>query len=394
MWGEKEELMKAKIIILTTFIFFLFIVIPSFLFAKSTPRLNNGKKWRIGYLEGGPYLNYQGTLKSIIERLMAMGWIEKQRLPGLPDLENTRVLWEWLSNPDRSKYLEFVKDGYWSSEWKKNERANSVAQIKKRISTVKDFDLFIAMGTWAGQDLVAITDTIPVMVMSCSDPVKAKIVQSARDSGKDNVHAWCDPTRGERRLRLFHDILGFNKLGVIYENTADGKIYANISSISKVSRERGFDVIECEANETGLTLQESRDNVARCINKMAQLIDALIISDHRGIHPKSFPELIDPLSKNGIPVFTAVRGPTLVRRGVLMGIAREDYLPLGSFYAETMARIFNGSTPRDLKQIYEEPLKLAINLRAAQTLKYEVPPNVKKIADIIYTEIDRNQPKQ
>ena len=357
--------------------------------AQTSPVLNNGKKWRIGYLEGGPYVNYQGSLRSTIQGLMTMGWIEKADIPKSSDLEDTKDIWAWLSNNARSQYLEFAKDGYWSSEWKKDKRAQDAAQIKQRMNTAKDIDLFIAMGTWAGQDLVAILDKIPVIVMSCSDPVKAKIVQSEKDSGKDNVHAWCDPTRGERRLRLFHDILGFKRLGVIYEDTEEGRIYANLSSIRQVSEERGFKVIECEAIETGLSVEQCRDNVVLCIDRMAAQIDALVISDHRGLHPKYFPEIIDPLFKNRVPVFTAVRGPTLVGRGVLMGIAREDYQPLGNFYAETIAGVFNGSKPRDLAQIYKEPLKLAINLEAAKLLGYDIPPNVKKIADILYDRIDR-----
>ncbi len=389
-----ESVIRRCLITILVSILFVSLNSVTISAAETDPVLNEGKKWRIGYLEGGPYVNYQGTLKSIITNLMSMGWIEKSDLPELPDLEDTRALWEWLSTPGRSRYLTFVEDGYWSSNWKKDKRAQKVEEIKKRISNVHEFDLLIAMGTWAGQDMVSITNKIPVMVMSCSDPVKAKIIKSVKDSGQDNVHAWCDPTRGERRLRLFHDVLGFNKLGVIYENTEDGRIYADLTSIQKVSGERGFETVECEALETGLSLQTSRDNVARCINKLAQRIDALIISDHRGLHPKNFPELINPLLKEGIPVFTAVRGPTLVKRGVLMGIAREDYQPLGGFYAETMARIFNGSSPRDLTQIYEEPLKLAINLEAARILGYEVPPNIKKIADIIYSKIDRSLMEQ
>lgn len=357
--------------------------------AETAPTLNNGKKWRIGYLEGGPYVNYQGSLKSTAQSLMSMGWIEKADIPKSSDLEDTKALWAWLSDTARSQYLEFVKNGYWSSEWRKDKRNQDAAQIKERMNTTPNIDLFIAMGTWAGQDLVSILEKTPVIVMSCSDPVKAKIVKSEKDSGKENVHAWCDPTRGERRLRLFHDILGFKRLGVIYEDTEEGRIYANLSSIMQISEERGFKVIECEALETGLSLEKCRDNAFFCIGKMVTQIDAMVISDHRGLHPKYFPEVIDPLLRNGVPVFTAVRGPTLVSRGVLMGIAREDYQPLGDFYAKTIAGVFNGSKPRDLTQIYKEPLKLAINLEAAKTLGYDIPPNVKTIADILYEKIDR-----
>jgi ABC-type uncharacterized transport system substrate-binding protein len=390
---KREVKMKRRtnryLCLIAVSIFFVFVGLADAMVAQTAPTLNKGKKWRIGYLEGGPYVNYQGSLKSTVQSLMTLGWIEKADIPKFSNLEDTNDLWAWLSNTARSQYLEFVKDGYWSSEWKKDKRAHDAAQIKKRMNTARDIDLFIAMGTWAGQDLVPIFDKIPVIVMSCSDLVKAKIVKSEKDSGKDNVHAWCDPTRGERRLRLFHDILGFKRLGIIYEDSKEGRLYADLSSIRKISKERNFRVIECTAPDIGLTLQECKDNVSVCLNKVGAQIDSFAISDHRGLHSKFFPEIIDPLFKNGVPAFTSVRGPTLVRRGVLMGIAREDYQPLGNFYAGAITGVFNGSKPRDLTQIYKEPLKLAINLETAEVIGYDIPPNVRKIADILYEKIDR-----
>jgi ABC-type uncharacterized transport system substrate-binding protein len=375
--------------LLAVALFFGTVVLTDATAAQNAPTLNHGQKWRIGYLEGGPYVNYQGSLKSTIRGLMAMGWIENATIPQFSDLEKTRDLWTWLSNTAHSHYLEFVKDGYWSSGWEKEKRAQDAVQIKERMNTAKDIDLFIAMGTWAGQDLVSIVEKIPVIVMSCSDPVKAKIIRSVKDSGKDNVHAWCDPTRNERRLRLFHDILGFKRLGIVYEDSEEGRLYAALSSIRKIAKERDFKLIECAAPDTELTLQKCKDNVSACIHKIAPQIDALSISDHRGFHPKFFPELIKPLSDRGLRVFTTIRGPILVKRGVLMGIARENYQPLGDFYATTIAAVLNGSKPRELPQEYKEPLTLAINLEAAKNLGYDIPPNVKKIADITYDQIDR-----
>jgi len=140
--------------------------------------------------------------------------------------------------------------------------------------------------------------------------------------------------------------------------------------------------------DTGRTLEECRANTEKCIDELAAQIDAFTVSDHRGLHPEHFPAIIKPFFKNHIPTFTTVRGPALVRRGVLMGIAREDYLPLGGFYARTIAAVLNGSKPRDLPQVYQEPMKLAINLEAARRIGYEIPANVKKVADILFDKID------
>ena len=359
--------------------------------AGLSPKLNNAKKWRVAYLEGGPFLNYQGSLRATVQGLMTLGWMSPADIPRFPDLEDTQRLWTWLAGTARSEYIEFVGDGYWSSQWQKDRREQIREQIQRRIQTAADIDLFIGMGTWAGQDLVSMLDRIPVIVMSCSDPIGAKIVRSASDSGKDNVIAWCDPTRSERRLRLFHDILGFGRLGVIYEDTPEGRLYANLPSVQQVAVERGFTVVGCQAPETGLSVEAAIENAAHCIDRLAPQIDALIVSDHRGLHPGEFPRLIDPLLEKGVPVFTVTRGPTLVTRGVLMGIAREDYQPLGDFYAGTMAAIFNGAKPRDLPQIYQEPLKLAVNLEVARRIGYTIPPNVKRVADLIYETIDDQQ---
>ena len=85
--------------------------------AKTAPTLNNGEKWRIGYLEGGPWPDYQKTLIETVICLIDLGWIKKTELPELQNTDDTRMLWNWLSHNIKSDYLNFVEDAYWSSNW-------------------------------------------------------------------------------------------------------------------------------------------------------------------------------------------------------------------------------------------------------------------------------------
>ena len=39
------------------------------------PTANAGEKWRIAYVEGGPYQDYQATLEAFVKSLMEMGWM-------------------------------------------------------------------------------------------------------------------------------------------------------------------------------------------------------------------------------------------------------------------------------------------------------------------------------
>ena len=84
----------------------------------TTPVLNNGKKWRVVFYEGGPHANYYHYLEATILGLMKLGWIEKVGLEKIQNKsENTEMLWNWLANNSQSDYLEFVDDGYYSANW-------------------------------------------------------------------------------------------------------------------------------------------------------------------------------------------------------------------------------------------------------------------------------------
>jgi hypothetical protein len=39
----------------------------------SSPRTNNGQKWRIGYYEGGEYIDYQKIFGETVKGLMKLG---------------------------------------------------------------------------------------------------------------------------------------------------------------------------------------------------------------------------------------------------------------------------------------------------------------------------------
>ena len=45
--------------------------------ADSGPTLNDGRKWRIGYYEGGPFSDYTDTMRTLIQGLVALGWIRE-----------------------------------------------------------------------------------------------------------------------------------------------------------------------------------------------------------------------------------------------------------------------------------------------------------------------------
>ena len=190
------------------------------------PTLNKGKKWRIAYYEGGPYTDYKTVLAATLSGLVKLGWLEPFTLPKNIDDADTQKVWSYLAGQAESEYLEFLSSGFMSAGWKTGLRIGNKKEMIHRLAAGKDIDLVIAMGTWAGQDLANNQHSIPVFVMSTSDPVRAKIIKSPQNSGFDHVFARCDPKRYERQIRLFHRIFNFKKLGLICDDSPEGRMYA------------------------------------------------------------------------------------------------------------------------------------------------------------------------
>jgi len=360
--------------------------------SSTAPRDNNGKKWRIGYYEGGEYNDYQLTLTATIKSLMDLGWIEAAEIPPQEGIQ-TKGLWTWLAEQAKSDYLEFPKDAYYSADWDDALRGKMAPEILDRLNQKKDIDLMLAMGTWAGKDIANDKHNTPTVVLSTSDPVASGIIKSTEDSGYDNVHARVDPTRYERQLQVFNDIIAFNRLGIFYENTETGKIYAALEKVEEIAKERGFEIVTCHTISDTPDIKVAEESVVKCLNELGEKkVEAIYISKQNGVNPESLPKLVGILNGYRIPAFSQ-SGSEEVRRGILLSISLAGFKYNGRFHAETIAKILNGAKPRDLDQVFESPPKIAINLATASIIGYDPPVDVLGAADEIFQEIEATAAK-
>lgn len=352
---------------------------------STAPVTHNGNKWRIAYYEGGPYIDYQLIFAETIKALMKMGWIEEEPLPLLKG-EETAGLWNWLSDHAKSKYLEFVVDAHYSAVWEDDIREKTVKDIIRRLTTKNDIDLIIAMGTWAGKDLATDAHTTNTMVVSASDAVGAGIIKSNEDSGFKHVHAYVDPYRYQRQVRFFHDMIGFQKLGVVYEDTVDGRSYAAIDVVENVAKERNFQIERCYAVSDIADTDKKESEYIDCVKKLAKKIDAFYVTVHGGVSARSISKIVDITTTHRIPTFSQ-SGSAEVKSGLLACLSQAGFKYVGQFHAETFAKVFNGANPNDLGQVFEEPKKIAINLKTAVAIGYDPPIEVLGAADEIYEDI-------
>lgn len=350
----------------------------------TTPTLRpDGKRWRIGYVESGIYGDYPLTLGEIAKGLQHLGWL-KFKSP-MPKGASGRDLWNWLAQNTDSKYLEFVADAWWQpGNFDASKREPMREAIAQRIKDRHDIDLIIAMGTWAGQDMRKLGPPVPTIVASTSDPVASGISDSVKDSGRDNLQARIEPERYQRQVRLFHEIVPFKKLGIVYENSEAGRTYGAVAAVEQVSHELHFAVQSCYAQSSNITTEQAISNAVQCYKKLTEeRVDAVYVTTHRGVTADSITDIAKILEQAKVPSFS-MNGSKEVKSGILLSLARADLSYVGLFHAESIARVFNGAKPRQLSQVWIDPPKIALNLATARAIGFDPPVDILLAADEVY----------
>lgn len=280
--------------------------------------------------------------------------------------------------------MSFSPDDCYSANWDDNRRILVRKEILNKLA-LKKLDLVIAMGTWAGLDLANDRHSVPIMVLSTSNPVRAGIIKSAKDSGFDHVTARVDPNRYLRQIRMFHRIVEFKTLGIAYENTPDGRIYSAVADIHQVADERRFKVISCEVNDTTSDTQKSDKSCIECYKKLSKITDAVYITALTCADRKEA-EIAKIFRFAKKPTFSML-GSKFVKKGLMLSISSDSgYSELGRYNAMKFGKILNGAKPGSLNQLFADPLDIAINIKTARQIGFHIPETILRIATEVYEE--------
>jgi ABC-type uncharacterized transport system substrate-binding protein len=335
---------------------------------------DGGKKWRIGYLQGGEKgEEYAESLKALIAGLADLGWMP---LDAVPEKEQNTTDFIWRQLAEKSgKYLEFVPNAYWSNGWNRTTRKANKDEIIKRLITEKDIDMMIAMGTWAGEDLADNSHNTNTIVINSSNPVEAGISKSSEFSGRPHIHVTIEADRYENQLLLFYNIFKFKTLGVVYEDSPEGRAFAAIEPIRNTSKLLNFTLVERvippEKNE-----QEIEKLANDSYVELSAKVDAVYITSHLGIKPEKMPNMLQKMLKYKVPTWSQAGCEEDVEHGgVLMAVERPSYKDLGLFQADVMAQIFHGTAPGDIPQNFDDAKSksICLNLKTAKLIEFNPP---------------------
>ncbi len=342
------------------------VIIISFLamFLLSRNAMASQKNiYRIGYIEAGEYWTYTSTLGAIKKALETSG-----------DLK--RLGW-------KGKKAEFPKDAHYSPGW---DNEKQLIKDAKTIMNRKDLDLIISAGTAATAAILkANNGSMPILGVAVADAVKSKFVINENDSGVDNFTVRIVPGRYKRMFQIFHDVVGFKKLGLIYPDTKSGRQYCNIDDAHQVAKKRGFEIIEY--NKIGPS--ESTEDCLKGIKFLigagmeAFFIPPLNCFDWEKNDVKM---LLDLLVENKLPTF-AREGSKMVKSGALMGFSTYDFTARGLFLAERIVRILLGEKPRSLPMVDNAIPKISLNLQVAELIGFDPSFDIIAASDEIFQEI-------
>ena len=330
--------------------------------ACNSPAIANPPVKRIGYLEAGPFWLFDNTWSAFRD---GMGKHEDMR-------------------------CEYPADARLSSGWQP-EQMRRLPELAKQLLQRKDLDLVVGMGTAAVKALLAVNDgRTPILGMGMADPIAAGIVKSAEDSGVDNFTCRVEVDRWSSMYRVFYDVVRFHKMGIMFQNSQEGRVYAALGDAQAIASELGFELVLYD----GLSSAESTDECRKGLDELHKKgMDAFFIGPLNcfDIGDAGMAPLLQKLNQWKVPTF-ARDGSDYVKAGALMGFSTWNFGPSGIALAGQAHAILTGTPPRALPMLDQSEPSIALNLATAKAIGFDFPFDVLVTADELRETISQPHP--
>jgi putative tryptophan/tyrosine transport system substrate-binding protein len=300
-----------------------------------------GKTFRIGVLDVLGAASNEPNLSAFRQGLRELGYVEGQN-----------VVIEYRSADGRPERFP--------------DLATELVRLK--------VDVIVTRGTSAALGAKHVTDTIPIVMASSSDPVFAGLVTSLARPGANvtGLHLMTPPDLAGTRLRLLKEVIpGLSRVGVLLDS---GDVYARLmmKELERVAREIGVQLYSVDA-------QRPADFDRAFEAAILDRVDALITVE--GVLTSAdLSRIVDFAAMSRLPAIYGLR--EFVDAGGLMayGVDLRDLFRRAATYVH---RILNGARPGDLPVEPPAKFELAINLKAARALGLTIPPSLLRRADYV-----------
>jgi putative tryptophan/tyrosine transport system substrate-binding protein len=247
-----------------------------------------------------------------------------------------------------------------------------LAEAAKELASIP-VDVIAAYGTAPSQAAQAATRTIPIVMVSVGDPVRAGLVASlAHQGGNITGTSFLGAAIAPRRLQLLKEVIpSAVRVALLFNPNNAANIFFR-DEIETAARDLGISLIQVEASTV-------RDLDTNLRGLLSQRPDALIATTDSFLLSQLH-EIIDFLESNRIPAMFSAR--EFVLAGGLMSYSASvpDLFRRSATYVH---KILQGSKPSDLPVEQPTKFELVLNLKTAKTLGLTFPQTLLATADEI-----------
>lgn len=228
-------------------------------------------------------------------------------------------------------------------------------------------DVIVPITTPTSQAMVASTKEIPIVFVTVTDPVKAKLIAQYEKPGA-NVTGVSDAAPIKQQIDLFQELVpGLKKLGFIYNPGLDNAL-ATLGWVKEQCEARGIEVIRSPAPTT--------NEVVLATKKLIGKVDAVYVPNDTTV-VAALESIIKIGEEVRMPIFAGETGA--MQRGAIASVGL-DYVALGRIAGQMVARILKGENPGDIDAVVAYKVltdfKVVINKSAAEKMGVTIPQGV------------------
>ena len=245
-----------------------------------------------------------------------------------------------------------------------------LAEAAKELARIP-VDVIAAFFTPATQAAQAATRTIPIVMVSVGDPVRAGLVASlAHPGGNVTGNSALGPDAAPKRLQLLKEVIPSLVRVALLLNPDNAANIIFRDEIETAARDLGVNLIQVEASSVP-------DLDTNLRGMLSEHPDALIATGDT-LYLSQMPKIIDFLESNRIPSMFTIREYVLAGGLMSYGASLPDLFRRSARYVQ---KILQGTKPSDLPVEQPTKFEFIINLTSAKALGLTIPASILSLAD-------------
>lgn len=237
------------------------------------------------------------------------------------------------------------------------EQANCVTIAEKLINDRSD--MIFAIATPAAQAVANLTQEIPILISSVTDPESAKLVASNNAPG-NNVTGTSDLTPCAAQIQLLKKVCpNVKTVGMLFCSSEQNS-YFQIALAEKACDELGLKYVEATVSNS--------NEIQQVVQNLCGKVDA-IYSPTDNMIAAGMPLVAQVATENGIPTIVGEEG--MVNAGGLATYGL-NYYELGKQTAKMAVEVLKGKKPADMPIQYLDKCDLKVNEDTANKLGIKI----------------------